>query len=137
MRSLLDTNILVYTDATDDPVKQRRAIDTLKTYAAATTAVVSTQVLQEFANLALRKLRLPPDLIRQRLAFYSRFDVMPATPELIAAALDLHVLRGLSFCDALIIQAAIVSGCRQWLSQDMQHGASFGQVRIVNPFLVL
>ena len=69
MRSLLDTNILVYTDATDDPVKQRRAIDTLKTYAAATTAVVSTQVLQEFANPVLRKLRLPPDLIRQRLTF--------------------------------------------------------------------
>ena len=69
MRNLLDTNILVYTDATDDPVKQRRAIDTIKTHAAATTAVVSTQVLQEFANVALRKLRLPPDLIRQRLTF--------------------------------------------------------------------
>ena len=61
--------------------------------------------------------------------------MVPATPDLIAAALDLHVLRGLSFYDALIIQTAIVSGCRQWLSEDMQHGTSLGPVRIVNPFL--
>jgi predicted nucleic acid-binding protein len=52
-----------------------------------------------------------------------------------AGALDLHVLHGLAFYDALIVQAAIVSGCQQLLSEDMQHGASFGGVRLLNPFL--
>jgi len=97
--------------------------------------VLSTQVLQEFVNVALRKLRLPPALIRDRLAFYSRFEMVPASPDLVAGALDLHVLHGISIYDALILQAAIVSGCQQLLSEDMQHGAISGGVRIVNPFL--
>jgi len=35
------------------------------------------------------------------------------------------------------LQAAIVSGCQPMLSEDLQHGATFGDVRIVNPFLAL
>ena len=102
---------------------------------AAGTAVISTQVLQEFVNVALRKLRLPPALIRERLDFYRRFELVAATPELMTGALDLHVLHKLSFYDALILQAAIVSGCQRLLSEDLQHGATFGGVRIVNPLL--
>ena len=74
-------------------------------------------------------------LIRARLAFYGGFELVPPTAELMAGALDLHVLHGLAFYDALILQAAIVSGCQQLLSEDMQHGATFGGVRIVNPFV--
>lgn len=135
MRSLLDTNLLVYADSADEPDKQRLAIDLIKQHRAAATAVLSTQVLQEFVNVALRKLRLPHALIRQRLDFYGGFEVVPATVDLMAGALDLHVLHSLSFYDALILRAAIVSGCQQLLTEDMQHGATFGGVRIVNPFL--
>ena len=135
MRSLLDTNLLVYADAADDPAKQRRAIDTIKAHRAAGTAVLSTQVLQEYVNVALRKLALPSELIRERLMFYRRFDTVATSADLIAGALDWQVLRGLSFYDALIVQAAIAGGCEQVLSEDMQHGAQFGGVRIVNPFL--
>ena len=136
MRSLLDTNLLVYADSSDERDKQRRAIDLIKQHRAAGTAVLSTQVLQEFVNVALRKLRLPPTLIRERLGFYGGFEMVPATAELMAGALDLHVLHSFSFYDALILQAAIVSGCQQLLSEDMQHGSTFGGVRIVDPFLV-
>ena len=135
MRSLLDTNLLVYADSADEPAKQRRAIEVIKLHRAAGTAVLSTQVLQEFVNVALRKLRLPPALIRERMGFYSRFEMVPATADLMAGALNLFVLHSLSFYDALILQAAIVSGCQQVLSEDMQHGAAFGGVRIANPFL--
>ena len=135
MRSLLDTNLLVYADSADEPVKQRLAIDLIKQHRAARTAVLSTQVLQEFVNVALRKLRLPPALIRARLGFYAGFEMVSATAELMTGALDLHVLHSFSFYDALILQAAISSGCQQLLSEDMQNGATFGGVRIVNPFL--
>jgi predicted nucleic acid-binding protein len=74
-------------------------------------------------------------LIRERLTFYRRFEVATTTPELIAGALDLHVLHGLSFYDALIVQAALASGCQRVLTEDMQNGARFGGVQIVNPFL--
>lgn len=134
MRSLLDTNILVYADAADEPGKQRRALDVIQEHRSAGTAVLSTQVLQEYVNVAVRKLGLPTPLIRQRLAFYGRFEVVQTTPELIAGALDLHVLHGLSFYDAMIVQAARASGCTRVLSEDMQAGAQLGGVQIVNPF---
>ena len=134
MRSLLDTNLLVYADAADEPAKQRRALDLITTLRAEGSAVLSTQVLHEYVNVALRKLRLPPTLIRERLTFYRRFEVVPASADLIAGALDLHVLHGLTFYDALIVQAAVASGCQRVLSGDMQHDARFGPVRIENPF---
>lgn len=134
MRSLLDTNVLVYADAADEPVKQQRAIALITTLRGAGTAVLSTQVLQEYVNVALRKLRLPHGLIRERIGFYRRFEVVTTSADLIAGALDLHVLRGVSFYDALIVQAAVVSGCQRVLSEDLQHGTTLGGVRIENPF---
>ena len=135
MRSLLDTHILVYADAADDPVKQRRAVDLITGLRATGSAVLCTQVLQEYVNVALRKLRLPQALIRDRLNFYRRFDVVPASADLIAGALDLHLLHSLSFYDALVVQAAVASGCQRLLSEHMQHGATFRGVLIENPFL--
>ena len=134
MRSFFDTNLLVYADAGDEPTKQQRAIHLIKTHRADGTAVLSTQVLQEYVNVALRKLRLPVPLIRERLGLYSRFDLVPATPEVIEGALALHVLHGTSFYDALILQAAIASGCSVLLTEDMQAGAVIGGVKIVDPF---
>ena len=134
MRSLLDTNLLVYADAADEPAKQRRALDVIAKLRGDGDAVLSTQVLQEYVNVALRKLRLPPALVRERLAFYRRFELVPASAELIAGALDLHTLHALSFYDALIVQAAAASGCARLLSEDMQHGAVISGVRIENPF---
>lgn len=134
MRSLLDTNVLVYADAGDEPAKQRRAIEVIQEHRSAGTAVLCTQVLQEYVNVAVRKLGLPVPLVRARLAFYGRFEVVQTTPELISGALDLHVLHGLSFYDALIVQAAQAGGCTRVLSEDMQAGARLGGVQIVNPF---
>ncbi len=135
MRSFFDTNVIVYADAADEPAKQRRAIQLIKTHRAAATAVLSTQVLQEYVNVALRKLRLPVPLIRERLGLYGRFDLVPATPEVIEGALALHVLHGTSFYDALILQAAIASGCSVLFSEDLQDGEVIGGVKIVNPFV--
>lgn len=134
MRSFLDTNILVYADAGDEAVKQERALSLIGEKRLAGTGVISSQVLQEYANVALRKLGLPVALLRERLGFYARFEVVTTTPALIASALDLHALRGVSFCDALIVEAAVAGGCACLVSEDMQDGAILGGVRIVNPF---
>ncbi len=134
MRSLLDTHILVYADAADEPDKQQRAIELITTLRAAGDAVLSVQVLQEYVNVALRKLRLPHALLRERLHFYARFELVATSPELIAGALDLHVLHGLAFYDALIVQAGLASGCARVLSEDMQHGARFKGMLLENPF---
>jgi predicted nucleic acid-binding protein len=134
VRSLLDTNLLVYADAGDEPAKQRRAVQLITSLRQAGQAVISTQVLQEYVNVAARKLRLPHELIRQRIDFYRGFQLVATTPDLIASALDLHALRGISFYDAMVVQAAFVSGCQRVLSEDLQNGAVISKVRIENPF---
>ena len=134
MRSFLDTNVLVYADAADEPVKQATAIALISRLRREGTGVISTQVLQEFANVALRKLRLPHALVRERLVFFAGFDVIRNSPELIQSALDLHIAHGLAFYDALIVQAALDSGCQQLWSEDLQTGRLLGKLRISNPF---
>lgn len=134
MRSLLDTNVLVYADASDEPAKQAQAIALVSALLRAGDAVISTQVLQEYVNVAVRKLRLPQGLIRERIAFCRRFEMVMTSPDLISDALDLHLLRGLSFYDALIVRAAVVGGCQRVLSEDLQNGAVVQGVRIENPF---
>lgn len=133
VRSLLDTNILVYADAGDEPEKQRCAIRVIKDLRASGDAILCTQVLQEYVNVALRKLRLPSALILERIAFYRRFEMVPTSPELIKNAVDLHLARGVAFYDALIVQAAVTGGCRRLLSEDFQHGAQWAGVVIENP----
>jgi predicted nucleic acid-binding protein len=134
VRAFIDTNVLVYADASDVPAKQAGAIALITRLRLDGTGVVSTQVLQEFANVALRKLRLPPALVRERLAFYGNFDVVQTSPALIDAALDLHLTHDIAFYDALIAQAAIVSGCATLWSEDFQTSRRFGRLTIRNPF---
>lgn len=134
MRRFVDTHVLVYADSADEPSKQDQAIRLIRTLLERGEGVVSTQVLQEFVNVALRKLALPAALIHERLALYRRFEVVVTSPELIAAALDLTLLRSVSFYDALIVQAAHFSGCSELLSEDLQTGATVAGVSIVNPF---
>jgi predicted nucleic acid-binding protein len=131
----LDTNVLVYADAGDEPVKQQRALSLITEARLGGEGVVSTQVLQEFANVALRKLRLPPRLVRERLRFYAGFEVVPVTADLISTAVDLYMSHQLAFYDALILRAAVLAGCGRLWSEDMQDGLRLGNLQIVNPFI--
>ena len=134
VRSFIDTNVLVYADDGSDPAKQATSVDLIEAHLRARSGVISTQVLQEFVNVALRKLRLPMDLIRNRLRLYGLFEVVPASAAMVSDALELHAQNPLSFWDALIVQAAYQSGCVQLLTEDLAAGAIVNGVRIVNPF---
>jgi predicted nucleic acid-binding protein len=48
-------------------------------------------------------------------------------------ALAIELRYRLSFWDALIIQAAGVSGATVLYSEDLRDGESYGPVRVVNP----
>ena len=136
MRSFIDTNVLVYADSADADEKQARATALIAEHLRAGSGVISTQVLHEFVNAAVRKLALPLEIIRARVRLYSRFETVNASSMAVLDALDLHALHKVSFWDALILQAARQSGCVQLLTEDLQTGAVIGGVRVVNPFAV-
>ena len=50
-------------------------------------------------------------------------------------ALNLHATGGLSWCDALIVAAALQARCVVLYTEDLQPGRKFGSLRIVNPFI--
>jgi predicted nucleic acid-binding protein len=134
VRSFIDTNVLVYADSADATDKQAHATALIAQHLRDGSGVISTQVLHEFVNAALRKLVLPLEIVRARVRLYGRFETVNASPAAVLEALDLHALHQVSFWDALILQAARQSGCVQLLTEDLQTGAVLGGVRIVNPF---
>jgi predicted nucleic acid-binding protein len=134
VRSFIDTNLLVYADSADANDKQTRASALIAQYLRDGNGVISTQVLHEFVNAAIRKLGLPLDLVRARVRLYCRFESVNASPAAVLDALGVHALHGLSVWCALIVQAARQSGCVPLLTEDLPAGAVIGGVRIVNPF---
>ena len=133
-RCFIDTNVLVYADSGDEPVKQRIALALLKQLRLNQTGVLSTQVLGEYCNVALNKLKLPHTDIREQMQFWEQYEVVQVTPDIIHIGLDLHQTRSIGFFDALIVAAAKTSGCTVLYSEDMNAGEMVNGVRIVNPF---
>ena len=135
-RCFIDTNVLVYADSGDEPVKQRIALTLLNQLRLNQKGVLSTQVLTEYCNVALNKLKLPHADIREQMQFWQQYEVVQVTPDIIHAGLDLHQTRSIGYFDALIVAAAKTSGCTVLYSEDMNAGEMVNGVRIVNPFRV-
>ncbi len=89
-RCFIDTNVLVYADSTDEPRKQRIAIDALRHLRFERLGVLSTQVLNEYIQVGLRKLGLSHTHIREQLHCYRQLDCAAVTPDTIDLALNLH-----------------------------------------------
>ena len=136
MAVFLDTNILVYAEDADSAGKQAVAAALIAECYLKGEAVISTQVMMEFYNVAVKKLKLEPAFAAQRLRLFAKFRAVSTTPQLVLAATDLHRLHSLSFWDAMILQAAITSGCDTLYSEDFNAGQIVSGVKIVNPFKV-
>ena len=135
LRSFLDSNILVYTDDSRNPNKQNQAENLVERVLLHRSGVISIQVMQEYFSVATRKLKIEPVICRQKLELLSALTVFQPTPADVLAAIDLYRLHQLSFYDAMILRAALQSGCRTLYSEDLQHGARFDSLQVVNPFL--
>lgn len=134
MAVFLDTNILVYAEDADSAGKQAIAAALVAEGYLKGEVVISTQVMMEYYNVAVRKLKLEPAFAAQRLRLFAKFRTVSTTPQLVLAATDLHRLHSLSFWDAMILQAAITSGCDTLYSEDFNAGQIVSGVKIVNPF---
>ena len=133
-RCFIDTNILIYADSGDEPRKQRIAIALMRHLRMQRLGVLSTQVLNEFIQVGLRKLGLPHKHLREQLRHYRQFELSVVTPETMELALDLHQGHALSYWDALILASAHIAGCAVLLTEDRGDGEVLAGVRLLNPF---
>jgi predicted nucleic acid-binding protein len=130
----VDTNVLVYADDARDPAKQATARGLLRDLLRERSAKVSLQVLQEYFAAATGKLGLTAVDARRRIEVFVHLDVVRLDADDVLAAIDLHRLHELSIWDALIVRAALMSGCRTLYTEDLQDGRRFEAVQVVNPF---
>lgn len=137
----LDTNIFVYALLASEPRKKVRAVQLLEQALASHTGCVSYQVIQEFANVSLRKFAqcFSVHECKQFIdAAMQPLNRVASSPELFEAALNLHDETRYSFYDCLVIAAALQAGANVLYTEDLQHNQLIdGRLRIVNPFLAV
>ena len=131
-RVFLDTNVLIYLYSEDEPEKQSVALDIFDIV----RCVTSTQVLNEFCSVCLRKLRIPTDEVRLSIIeIVDNSELSYIDMETIQTALLLHQKYGYTYYDCLVLASAILNGCKFLYSEDMQHNQLIeGKLKIINPF---
>lgn len=133
----VDTNILMYAHDKAAGAKHEKAKIVVEQLWRDRAGVVSTQVLQELAVNLRRKARKPLDIkaTREIIADYMTWHVVLNGSDSILEALDLEARYQISFCDALIVQAAQAAGAEILYSEDLSDRQQYGSVRVVNPLV--
>jgi len=126
----LDTNILLYAalgrEQAGDRLERAREIVLTEDYC------TSGQVLAEFYHNAIRRGPRPltPDNAREWVRVIAMKPCQPVTSEVVVAGID-HARRyQLSYWDGAIIAAAERIGARVVYSDDLNHGPTYGSVRV-------
>ncbi len=131
----LDTNILVYVFDLRDPQKQAKAHELVRSIIHRRAGVVSTQVLQEFASVALTKLHHSVETVLHELIVLESLEVFQVTPKLIRQGVEFSERHKIHFWDAILLASAEEAQCDQLYSEDFPDGAVYDNVRVVNPLL--
>jgi predicted nucleic acid-binding protein len=129
-REFLDTNILVYAFTTDPRAAVAETI-------MARRCDISVQTLNEFVNVARRKLKMDWEEVSSALAAIKTVcgGIHPLDVTTHDKAVELAERQAFSIFDALMIATALNAGCTVFHSEDMQHDMIVdGRLRISNPF---
>jgi predicted nucleic acid-binding protein len=124
-----DTSVLLYLLSADH-AKADRAEKELSA-----GGVVSVQVLNEFASVASRKLKMSIAEIREVLrAIRGVCTIVPISEETHDAGLRIAERYEVSVYDAMIVASALLAGCATVISEDMQDGQILEErLKIRNP----
>ena len=125
-----DTNVLLYLLSGDEP-KANRAEEVI-----ADGGRISVQMLNEFANVATRKLGMP---WAKSARYFSEVRAVCRVEQMTVEdhdrGVDLEERYGFSVYDAMIVASALLARCATLYSEDMQDGQVIdGRLTIRNPF---
>lgn len=126
----LDTNILVYALDTERRGEIARAI-------VAAGGVIAVQSLNEFSDVARRKLKMSwaeiDRVIEQLLVSCRVFE--PVTAKMQAEGRGHAERHKLRIFDAMLLAIALEAGCDTFLTEDLQDGFVVdGRLKVINPF---
>ena len=138
-RIFLDTNIFIYSIDSSAELKEKRTVaqKLVKTHIREESGVISIQVIQEFFQVATRKIQTPiaAEDALEFMRYMASLRIVTPDFDMVVAAVRLHQKHSFSFWDALILQAAKNADCLQILTEDLQDGFTLGSLTVKNPFL--
>lgn len=130
----IDTNILVYAEGMDGPLRQAAALDVLAVLPG-DEVVIPVQVLGELYAVLTRKARWSPAMARAAIRRWSaRCVQVETTADILEAAMELAAAHRLAFWDSVVFAAAAGAGCDWLLTEDLQDGFAWRGVTARNPF---
>ena len=129
--SFLDSNVLIYLATLDD--EKIEASNELLRH----ECVVSTQVLNEIANVLRRNRKAPWSAIHEFLALLEGLmPIVPVDLDCHKRGMDIAERYGFAIYDSMIVAAALQAGCDVLYTEDLQHGQIIdGSLKIVNPYV--
>ena len=133
-RYFIDSNILIYANDRNAGEKQAVAIEVVERCMKAGNGVISIQVLQEYANIALKKLMQDAAVVLRQLTLLDVFRIIAPSSAMVRRGVEIRSAYRISFWDACIVAAAEVADCDCILSEDLNTGQFYAGVKVMNPF---
>lgn len=132
----VDTNVLVFARDGTEAWKQARAASWMAALWETNRGRLSWQVLQEYYVTMTMKLDHPrdPEWVREDILSLRAWKPQGTDFESMEMAWSVQDRFGLSWWDALIVSAAIRTGSRWLLTEDLQGGQDLLGVTVVSPF---
>ena len=130
----IDTNVFVYFVDSRNRTKQAVARAVLVDAIGSRQHVISSQVLNEFANVVLKKLAMTEDEIRRYVEAFQNIVVVYQQRGWTERALEIRKQYGLQFYDSLLLAAAESVGCDEILTEALSDGKTYCGIKAVNPF---
>jgi predicted nucleic acid-binding protein len=129
----IDTNILIYANDKKDRTKQNKAARLITDLMKSGQGVLSTQVLQEYAHVALNKLGQTEEVVLRQLHLLEHIEVIQQSPAMIRRAVEIKKTYKINFWDACIVANAEYTECDTIYSEDLNTGQFYSGMKIENP----
>jgi predicted nucleic acid-binding protein len=118
-KAFIDTNIFVYIYSGNEQSKRKQAVSQIDRF----DRVVSTQVLNEFCNVCIRKLHMELSCVEAAIEKICRTNELSIISEdTVKQALFVHDKYGYSYYDSLMVASALENDCEYLLSEDLADG---------------
>ena len=130
----IDTNVIIYANDSRDKKKQAIALDLIKRLMSDGTGVISTQILQEYAHVAITKLGQDHSVVMRQITLLGNFETVAITADTVKRSIELQKIYQINFWDAGIIAAAEIASCDSIMTEDLNPGQMYSGIRSVNPF---
>ena len=118
-KAFIDTNILIYLYSEDEIQKQNISQNVVNKY----DCVISTQVLNEFCNVCIRKLNQSTEEVELAInEIIEQCSVLLIEKHYIIQALEIHKRYGYKYFDSLMLVSALNSNCKYFITEDLADG---------------